>query len=273
VWTTFSADQVDLDYREPLVLAEAAAMVLAAARRGARIVRLFVWKEHGTTCLNHPNVHVIVQILRDVVDAVAPGTWLLTESNVPQAEGMRYLGIGDEASLVYNFALPPLLLDALMTYDATVLKRWLAEYPDPPPGTSLLNFTASHDGVGLRPVEGILPPERVDRIVAECRRRGGLVSSRARANGDAVPYEINITFASAVTNPDHADAKDATRRFLMSQAIALALRGIPAVYLSSLVAAENDIDLAEQTGHARSVNRHRFTLDELSVLEERNVLL
>ena len=266
VWTTFSSDQVDLNYAQPAVLLEIVDILLTYLRRGARIIRLdavaFLWKEPGTRCLHQPQTHLIVKLLRDVVETVAPGTLLLTETNVPQAENVAYWGDGDEAHLIYNFCLGPLLLDALLSGDATWFQRWLAATPDPPPGTTFLNFTASHDGIGLRPLEGILPKERIDRLVDAAVERGGIVSSRTGSDGREFPYELNITWFDALSDPGPRESPWAFRRHLASQAVMLALRGIPAVYFQSLIGASNDTAGVAHSGRARSINRRKFTRDE-----------
>ena len=190
VWMTFSADQVDLDYHNPDVLLEMIGVLLLYLQRGARLIRLdaiaYLWKELGTSCIHLRPTHVVVKLLRDLVDAVAPGTLLITETNVPHAENVSYFGDGDEAHLVYQFSLPPLLLEAFVSEDATVLCDWLERLEPARPGTTYLNFTASHDGIGVRPLEGLLPGERIARLVDAVRQRGGLVSTRRLANGEEV---------------------------------------------------------------------------------------
>lgn len=271
VWTTFSADQVDLNYREPSVLIEMLDVLLGYIRCGARIVRLdavaFLWKETGTTCLHLPQTHEIVKLLRDVVDVLAPGTLLLTETNVPHAENASYWGDSDEAHLIYNFSLPPLLLDALLTGDGTFLHRWLAESSPPPPGTTLLNFTASHDGIGVRPLESLVPPERIERLVSAVQKRGGLVSRRIGPDGRDSPYELNISYFDALGDPDSrwGDVVH-VQRFMASQAVMLSLRGIPAVYFHSLLGTPNDYDGVQSTRRARSINRRKFCLAQLESL-------
>lgn len=270
VWTTFSADQVDLNYGEPWVLAEMLDVLLTYIRRGARIVRLdavaFLWKQTGTTCVHLPQTHAVVQVLRDVVDALAPGTLLLTETNVPHAENARYWGDSDEAHLIYNFSLPPLLLDALLTGDGTYLQQWLAATPAPPPGATVLNFTASHDGIGVRPLEALVPSERVERLFDAVRARGGLISQRVDQDGRESPYELNITWFDALGAPVHPQDDDTSPRFMASQALMLALRGIPAVYFHSLFGTANDLEGVARTGRARSINRRKFDAAELPPL-------
>jgi len=205
----------------------------------------------------------VVKLLRDLADAVAPGTLLITETNVPHAENVSYFGDGDEAHLVYQFSLPPLLLEAFVSGDATALCDWLERLEPARPGTAYLNFTASHDGIGVRPLEGVLPGERIARLVDAVRQRGGLVSTRRLPNGEDAPYELNITYLDALRDPADADPQWHVRRFLASQAIMLALRGIPAVYFHSLVGTANDYRGVKATGRARSINRRKYAADEL----------
>jgi sucrose phosphorylase len=265
VWTTFSADQVDLNYGEPLLLLRMVEILLEYLARGAQIVRLdaiaFLWKTPGTSCVHLPETHEVVKLFRDVVDAAAPQVWLLTETNVPHRENISYFGDADEARLVYQFPLPPLLLDAFVHGDATYLNRWLAALDPPAAGTTYVNFTASHDGIGVRPLEGLVPEGRVSDLVAAVKRRGGLVSTRALPDGDA-PYELNITYVDALS-PANLDPQLHSRRFLASQAVMLALQGIPAIYFHSLVGSRNDRAAADASGHARRINRRKFSRVEL----------
>ncbi len=270
VWTTFSDDQVDLNYAEPEVLIAMLEVLLCYLQHGARIVRLdaiaYLWKQIGTPSIHLPQTHEVVKLLRDVVDAVSPGTILLTETNVPHAENISYFGDGDEARMVYQFSLAPLLLDALISGDATVLTTWLRELGTTSPGTTFFNFTASHDGVGVRPLEGILPPSRHEKLLQTVRARGGQISTKRNADGSVSPYELNISYFSALSDPHDPDPRISVRRFLASQAIVLALRGIPGVYLHSLVATPNDLAGMQTTGHARSINRRKYDLDHLETL-------
>jgi glucosylglycerate phosphorylase len=270
VWTTFSADQVDLDYRNPDVLLAMIEVLLFYLRCGARLIRLdaiaYLWKQLGTPCIHLRQTHVAVKLLRELVDALAPGTWLITETNVPHAENVSYFGVGDEAHLVYQFSLPPLLLEAFISEDASVLRAWLMQLEATRPGTAYLNFTASHDGIGVRPLEGWLPPARFRRLIDAVRERGGLVSTRRGSDGDDVPYELNTTYFAALRAPTDPDRQWQARRFLATQAVMLALRGIPAVYFHSLFGTPNDHAAVAATGRARSINRRKHAADELAGL-------
>jgi sucrose phosphorylase len=262
IWTTFSSDQADLDYRNPEVLLRVLEVILDYADRGARMIRLdavgFLWKEEGSPSIHLPQTHQIVQFLRACLDEARPGTLLLTETNVPHRENLSYLGsIVPEAHAVYQFPLPPLTLDAFTTGDATKLAAFLSRFGDKPPQTTVVNFLGSHDGVGLRPAEDILSPADVDRLVHLAEDAGGLVSMRVDADGDATPYELNATWFDLIRGP--SGGEDALQRHLASHAIIFAIGGIPAIYVHSLFATPSDTAAAEGPGGARAVNRAKET--------------
>ncbi len=273
VWTTFSDDQVDLNYAEPAVLLEMLDVFLMFLERGARIVRLdaiaYLWKEIGTNCIHLPQTHQVVKLLRDLVDAIAPRCRILTETNVPHHENVGYLGDGDEAHMIYQFSLAPLLLDAFYQEDAHYLRAWLDGLQPLEAGTTYFNFTASHDGVGVRPAEGLLPKERLHALVEAVHARGGRVNTRRKPDGGDAPYELNISYFDALGWPQDDAGGDESlhvRRFLTSQAIMLALRGIPGVYFHSLCGTPNDYEGLQQAGHNRAINRRKYDLDILDVL-------
>lgn len=270
VWTTFSDDQIDLNYAEPEVLLRMIRVLLEYAKRGARIVRLdavaFLWKTLGTNCLHLPETHEAVKLMRDVATAAFPDLLILTETNVPHRENVSYFGSGDEAHMVYQFSLPPLLLDAFVNGDAVYLRRWLETLDPPPAGCTFFNFTASHDGVGVRPLEGLVPDDRFDRVVEAVRARGGLINTRRRPDGSDAPYELNITYVDAMSPTAKGETPDVelhARRFLASQAIMLSLPGMPAVYFHSLIGSQNDYAGVEASGINRRINRHKYDLREL----------
>ncbi|MFQ5968663.1 MAG: alpha-amylase family glycosyl hydrolase, partial [Acidimicrobiia bacterium] len=204
VWTTFSADQVDLDYRNPRVLLRMLDVLLGYANHGAACLRLdavgFLWKEEGTTSTHLPQTHWVIQLLRSCFDDTYSNVLLLTEVHLPHAENMAYFGDGtrSEAQLVYQFALPPLVLHAVGMKDASPLVRWVASLEPPPKGTTFVNFLASHDGVGVRAAEGLIAPEAIDALAERCRAARGEVGMRTLPNGLEAPYELNCTWFDLV---------------------------------------------------------------------------
>lgn len=269
VWTTFSADQADLNYRQPQVLLDMVEVLLFYVEHGASLIRLdaipYLWKEIGTPCIHLPQTHTVIRLLRAVLDDVAPCVLLVAEANVPHAENVSYFGDGTgEAQLVYNFALPPLLLHTLQTGSAAALTQWAAGLTQPSGRVAWLNFTASHDGIGLRPAQGILSDAEVDALVANARAHGGFVSYRHRADGSESPYELNINYFDALSDP-HGTLPLSTQvdRFIVSQAIMLALAGVPGIYFHSLFGSRGWPEGVRLTGRPRTINRQKLTLAEL----------
>ncbi|MFO7371301.1 MAG: sugar phosphorylase [Bacteroidales bacterium] len=268
VWTTFSADQIDLNFSNPEVLLEMIRIMIFYISRGIRIFRLdaiaFLWKVPGTACLHLPETHEIVKLFRDIATRVCPGTIILTETNVPNRENWSYFGRNDEAHMVYQFSLPPLLLHALHTGNAGYLNKWAQEIPKTSEGQTFLNYTASHDGIGVRPLEGLLPDGEIEKLITAMTGFGGMVSRKTNADGSQSPYEINITYLDAMKGsqlgPDHLQEE----RFVTSQAIMMSLRGMPAFYIHSLLGTPNDYAGVESTGRARSINRRQLREEELS---------
>ncbi|MDR0377751.1 MAG: sugar phosphorylase [Spirochaetaceae bacterium] len=267
VWTTFSSDQADYDFSNPRVLLEFMKIFLEYARRGARIVRLdaiaYLWKEDGTPCLHHPKTHAVVKLFRAVIDALDLDLLILTETNVPHQENISYFGQGDEAHLVYNFALPPLVLHAMISAGAAPLRAWAKTLPGPETGQRFLNFLASHDGVGLTPVRGGLVDEAAfGETIAEAARRGALVSYKSTPQG-LVPYELNCSYADAAAPPSLGDPALRSRAFLASQAVLLSLSGLPAVYFHSWIGSSAWKEGPELLGYNRAINREKPPLDRV----------
>jgi glucosylglycerate phosphorylase len=269
VWTTFSQDQIDLNYHNPEVLLSAVETLLFYVRAGADLIRLdavtYLWKELGTSSASLEQTHQIVKLFRDVLDLCGPQVTLVTESNVPHEENISYFGNGhDEAQLVYNFALPPLVLHAFYRESSRWLSEWAAGLQYPSPTATYLNILDTHDGIGLAGVQSILPDEERSFLVQEARQHGAFISNRTAPHGE-VPYEINTTWYSALNLENNDEPKTLqVQRFAASRSIALALRGVPAVYLHSLVGSRSNLRLALQTKVKRDVNRMPLDLEILA---------
>ncbi len=267
VWTTFSDDQIDINYRSIDVLILMLEALLLYVANGARFIRMdaiaYLWKEIGTTCIHLPQAHAMVKLFRAIFDIVAPDTIIITETNVPHAENISYFGNGrDEAQMVYNFTLPPLLFHAFVTGDANELSRWARGLTLASPDTTFFNFTASHDGIGVRPLEGILPSEAVDKTLAETvLANGGQISYKNNPDGTQSPYELNITYVDALGVPGRKDDRQHPARFLAAQSIQYALPGVPATYIHSLLGSRNWYAGLEQTGRARTINREKLNME------------
>lgn len=267
VWTTFSEDQVDLDFANPLVLLEFIDILLFYIRQGASMVRLdavsYLWKEDHTTCIHLEKTHLIIKLIRALIDQYRLDTIILTETNVPHQDNISYFGNGsNEAHMVYNFPLPPLVLYSCVFGNAEVLKSWASTLPEEQQGRYFLNFLASHDGIGITPGYDWIPKDDVPRLEQAIRDRGGLISYKT-VPGGSIAYEYNINFFSAVAGPD-LDEQKRIDCFLTSQAVMLELAGVPGIYIHSLLGSVNWDEGPDENGYSRAINREKLLIDEVS---------
>jgi len=277
VWCTFGEDQVDLDYSNPTVLLEMIKIIQLYIDKGITIFRLdavaFLWKTDATDCIHLPQTHEVIKLLRVVIESLAPEAIIITETNVPNKENLSYFGNGNEAHLIYNFSLPPLLLNTMLSGNCKHLKKWMMSMPPARRGKAYLNFIASHDGIGLRPAEGLLSSEELEKLTSTISDFGGEISMRRTPEGDLTPYEVNISLYSAMAGTI-AKGTDQwqSNRFICAHTIMLALEGLPAIYIHSLIGTENDSQGVANTGHARSINRYKWDLEDLNgKLEDENL--
>jgi sucrose phosphorylase len=269
VWTTFSDDQIDLNAANLRCCWNCCAL-LFYVRQGADLIRLdaiaYLWKTIGTSCIHLEQTHLIVQLMRDVLDLAAPSVLLVTETNVPHDENISYFGDGsNEAQMVYQFSLPPLVLHTFLTGDASALSGWAATLRRISDRTTFFNFLASHDGIGVQPARGILSDDEIGALVALAEEHGGFVSYKSDSDGSRSAYELNITYFDAITHPaiTAKDPATACQRFICSQAIMLAFMGVPGVYFHSLFGSRNFREGVQQTGRYRSINREKLDVDSL----------
>jgi len=266
VWTTFSADQVDLDFSNPDVLFVFLDIMLFYVEKGADVLRMdaiaYLWKELGTNCIHHPKTHVVVKLFRDLLEIISPETILITETNVPHEENISYFGDNDEAHIVYQFSLPPLLLHGLLNERADIITKWAAELTDTTPQQTFLNFTSSHDGIGMRPLQGLISDEEIQALANHAKKNAGRISMKRNSDGSESPYELNITYFDALKK-DSDELPQTVARFLVSQSVMLALKGIPAVYFNNLFGSTNYLSGFTHTGRARTLNRQKWNIHNL----------
>jgi glycosidase len=268
VWTTFSSDQIDLNYKSLHVLEKMIEALLFYVEQGATSIRLdaiaYLWKEIGTTCIHLKQAHQLVQLFRKILDVVAPDVLLISETNVPHHENMSYFGDGrNEAQMIYNFTLPPLLFYSFVREDSTVLSEWAKCLRVNSSHNTFFNFTASHDGIGVRPLEGILPRSEIDSLIDIVQENGGSVSYKRNPDGSQSPYELNITYVDALLNPESKIDLWHIPKFLASQAIQFVLPGVPASYIHSVLGSRNWKMGLRQTQRARTINREKLQVDEV----------
>lgn len=268
VWCTFSEDQVDLNFRNPRVLVEFVRIIRDYLNHGVSLFRMdavpFLWKQQGTSCVHLQQTHEIIKLLRTLIEYHAPDAVIICESNVPNRENLTYFGNANEAHVIYNFSLPPLLVYTLLSGNCRHLKTWMMSMPPAQSGTAYLNFIASHDGIGLRPLDGLLSDEERNRLVQAAVDFGGRVTLRRAREGYDKPYELNIALFDLLKGTlQHGEDSLGFERFICAHTIMLALEGIPAIYIQSLFGSRNDYRRLEHTGRNRSINRHIWQQQEI----------
>lgn len=272
VWTTFSDDQIDLNFSNPDVLFEFLDIFLFYYTKGIRVMRLdaiaYLWKEVGTASIHLKETHQVVKLFRDIVECIDPEITLITETNVPFEENISYFGEQDEAHMIYQFSLPPLLLHAILTENARYLTEWAASLPELPENCTFFNFTASHDGIGVRPIEGLVPAEEINYLVQCTKDRGGFVSYKENSDGGQSPYELNITYFDVFEDPGNPRTDLQKKKYLCSQIIALSMQGVPGIYFHNFMATKNHLEGVLESGTKRDINRLQWNRDELVELIE-----
>lgn len=269
IWTTFSDDQIDLNYANEKVLLDILEILLMYISRGARYLRLdaigFMWKKLGTTCMHLEETHAIVQVIREALEAAAPDVVIITETNVPHKDNIGYFGDGsNEAHMVYQFPLPPLTLHTLHTGNSSKLLAWADSLEATTEDTAFFNFLASHDGIGVRPVEGILTKEEVNALAEKVQEHGGFISYKDNGDGTKSPYELNINYLNALSHPDDS-IELKVKRFAAAHSILLSFMGMPAIYVHSLFGSQNDPEGVKATGRYRSINREQLRCEQLQL--------
>lgn len=268
VWTTFSEDQIDLNFKNPEVLLDILDVLCLYASRGARYIRIdaatYVWKEIGTSCVHLPQTHALFRVMRLAVNTAFPGTIVITEANVPFLDNLSYFGNGNEANMIYQFTLSPLVLHTFLSEDAGKLTEWADSLKniELKPGCTYFNLLACHDGIGLLPIEGILTEEEKEFLCSECQNRGGYIGYRDTPDGNQKPYEINISYIDALT-PLSAPDKERAARMLAAYSIVLSLKGVPGIYIHALLGSRNWREGAEESGIKRRINRRKLLKREL----------
>ena len=271
LWRTFSDDQIDLNFYNPKVLLRFIKIMLNLIKNGVTIFRLdaiaYLWKKSGTKCINLKQTHEIVKVLRIVSDSLSIKSIIVTETNLPEKENLSYFGNNDESNWIYNFTLPPLLIYSLLFENGSCLNAWCKKLPQTKKGNSYLNFIASHDGIGMRPLEGIINNPSIKKLLLRLKKNGSKFSYRKVNNNKKKVYESNITVFDALKVSDK-DKKGLYnfQRYIAAHAIMFSFEGVPAIYFNSLFGKSNDEARYVITGNNRDVNR--FKWNELNILKK-----
>ena len=275
VWCTFSHDQIDLDFSKPAVLLEFLKIIKFYIKKNIKIFRLdavaFLWKKQNTSCINLPETHYIIKLIRFVSTLIDKNTIIITETNIPSKENLSYFGNNDEAHWIYNFTLSPLILFTLLGGNCSQLRKWSMTMPPAQEGNAYFNFLASHDGIGLRPVEGKLDSTELYKLIDKMRESGGRISYKTSQWGEEIPYEINITYLDSLKSTFNGDESFQIKRFICAHTIMLAMEGIPAIYIHSFLGTENDYNAIAAGGENRSINRFIWNKKDIyKILEDKN---
>ena len=269
LWRTFSPDQVDLNFKNPSVLLRFIKIMIHLINNGVTIFRLdaiaYLWKENGSKCINLKQTHEIIKLLRIVTSHLNIQTIIITETNLPEKENLSYFGKNDEANWIYNFSLPPLLIHGFLFENSSYLNKWSKSLPNTKYGNSYLNFIASHDGIGMRPTEGILNKEILNNLLKRLKKNGSKFSYRKISNKGKKVYEANITIFDALKKSDYdPKGKYFLERYVSAHAVMISFEGIPAIYFNSLFGTSNDEAKFIITGNNRDVNRYKWNFKNIS---------
>ncbi len=269
LWRTFSPDQVDLNFKNPSVLLRFIKIMIHLINNGITIFRLdaiaYLWKENGTKCINLRQTHEIIKLLRIISDHLNVETIIITETNLPEKENLSYFGKNDEANWIYNFSLPPLLMHAFLFENNSYLNKWSKDLPETKLGTNYLNFIASHDGIGIRPTEGILNKKSLNNFLKRLKKNGSKFSYRKVHNKSKKVYEANITVFNALKKSDYdPKGKFFLERYVAAHAVMISFEGIPAIYFNSLFGKSNDEAKYVITGNNRDVNRYKWNYKNIT---------
>ncbi len=269
LWRTFSPDQIDLNFKNPSVLLRFIKIMIHLINNGITIFRLdaiaYLWKENGTKCINLRQTHEIIKLLRIISNYLNIETVIITETNLPEKENLSYFGNSDEANWIYNFSLPPLLIHALLFENNSYLNKWSKNLPVTKLGNNYLNFIASHDGIGIRPTEGILNNKSLNNFLKRLKKNGSKFSYRKVHNKSKKVYEANITVFDALKKSDYdPKGKFFLERYVAAHAIMISFEGIPAIYFNSLFGKSNDEAKYIITGNNRDVNRYKWNYKNIT---------
>lgn len=269
-WTTFSEDQIDVNIKHFPLLIEMTDILLSYAKNGATSIRLdaigFLWKTSGTSCMHLPETHKIIEIWRLLLDYFKKNTQIITETNVPHIENISYFGDKtNEAHMVYQFTLPPLVLYTLTTHNSRKLTEWAKTIDMVSENATYFNFLSSHDGIGMRPTEGILNEEEKQLLVNKVIENGGRVSYKNNTDGTKSVYELNINYNDALINKsEDLSTETQVNKIIASNAILLSCVGVPAIYYHSLLGSRNDYKGLEESGINRRINREKLEYTEIT---------
>lgn len=269
LWTTFTSNQLDIDVTHPCGQKYLAAILDAFEQAGIRSIRLdaagYAIKKPGTSCFMLPETFAFIGEL--TAAARQRGMEVLVEIH---SYYRKQIEIAQRVDRVYDFALPPLVLHALINRNSRYLKQWLAISP-----RNAITVLDTHDGIGVIDVgadasaggaPGLIPPQELDQLVDQIHdnSRGQSRQATGAAASNLDLYQVNCTYYDALGRKD--------RDYLMARAIQFFAPGIPQVYYVGLLAGENDMELLARTKVGRDINRHYYSAQEIQTQIQRPVV-
>ena len=268
LWRTFSPDQIDLNFKNPKVLIRFIKIIFNLINNGVKIFRLdaiaYLWKESGNTCINHRNTHYIIKLIRLVCNLLKTECIIITETNLPEKENLSYFGNNDEANWIYNFSLAPILVYSLLFEDSNKITKWSKNFPIAKLNNNYLNFIASHDGIGMRPIEGIINENTRKKFLNRLKKNGGEFSYRKVQGVKKKVYEANITLFNAFRYSDFdKSGLFGFERYMAAHTIMVSFDGVPAIYFNSMFGNSNDNSKYIISGNKRDLNRYRWNKDKI----------
>ena len=247
--------QMDLNLRSPLVWDYYSQTLERLREYGAAIVRLDAFAYAPKTVgmrnfLNEPDTWDVLERVRGLADA--QGLMLLPEIHAAYAE-KSYLSLADKGYMTYDFFLPGLVIDAIENGDATALMDWARELVHRRVRT--VSMLGCHDGIPMLDLKGMIPEERIQRLIDLIVSRGGLIKNLHGQKN--VYYQVNATYYSALGCDD--------RKLLMARALQLFMPGKPQVWYLDLFAGQNDLEAVRRGGAAghKEINRTNLTMEQI----------
>lgn len=263
VMTVFNDYQWDLNYQNPAIFIEMVDIILFWANMGVDIVRLdavaFLWKKIGTQCQNEHEAHLILQLMKDCCQVVAPGTLFIAEAIVAPVEVTKYFGEdainAKECEIAYNATLMALLWDAVATKNTKVLNNGIKSIPDKLDRATWLNYVRCHDDIGLGYDDaciehaGYNPKSHRDFIIDyytgnhEYSPARGVAFGVNKKNGDARIAGTLASLAGLEKSLDHQDEKAIAQSIdtiVLLHSVILSFGGIPLLYYGDALGLLND---------------------------------
>ncbi|SCW59418.1 sucrose phosphorylase [Lachnospiraceae bacterium C10] len=247
--------QMDLNIQSDLVWEYYDTVLKTLAEYGAKIVRLdafaYAPKAVGEkNFMNEPSTWETLQKVQDIADKYSLS--LLPEIHASYGE-KTYETLAGKGYMTYDFFLPGLLIDALESQNGQHLADWALEMKQN--GIDTVNMLGCHDGIPLLDLKGILPEERIQKLIDIVVGRGGYVKDLHGAKN--MYYQVNATYYSALGEDD--------KKMLLARAIQMFMPGKPQVWYLDLFLGKNDHEAVKRAGVGghKEINRTNLSPEDI----------